>query len=149
MRVILKENVPHLGSIGDLVNVSKGYARNYLLPRSLVVLANENRVKEYEHLKKLLEAKRLADQATAREVATQIEGFSCTIKRKIGRNDRLFGSVSATDIFQELQRANIKVEKSMIKLSSPLKSLGVHEVSVKVHPDVSATLKVWIAKEGE
>src|SRR3954467_12338448 len=98
MLVILRENVENLGSTGDVVKVSDGYARNYLLPRSLVVAADENNVASIEHHKRMLEKKRLAQRANSQELAKKLEEFSCTISRKVGEQDKLFGSVSSSDV---------------------------------------------------
>ncbi len=147
MLVILRENVENLGHTGDVVKVSDGYARNFLLPRNLVVAADEKSIASIEHHKKMLEKKRLAERAVAQELAKKIEEFSCTISRKVGENDRLFGSVSAGDIADSLKAAGYKVDKRSLTLITPIKTLGVHSVSVKLEPEVSATLKVWVVKE--
>jgi large subunit ribosomal protein L9 len=147
MLVILRENVENLGRIGDVVKVSDGYARNFLLPRSLVVLADEKNVAAIEHQKRLLEKKRLAQKAHAQELAKKLEDFSCTLSRKVGENDRLFGSVSTSDIADALAKAGYVVEKRAIQLEAPIKSLGVHPVTVRLEPEVAATVKVWVVKE--
>lgn len=147
MLVILRENVENLGRIGEVVKVSEGYARNFLLPRKLVVAAEERNIAAIEHHKKMLEKKRLAQKATAQEMAQKLEAFSCTIARKVGENDKLFGSVSAADITDALKKAGFNVDKHSILLESPIKALGVHPVTVKLEPEVSAALKVWVVKE--
>src|SRR4051794_11327394 len=98
MLVILRENVENLGGIGDVVKVSDGYARNYLLPRSLVVAADEGNMAAVEHHKRTLEKKRLAQRANSVELAKKLESVSCTIARKVGEHDKLFGSVTVADI---------------------------------------------------
>src|SRR6476661_4955634 len=98
MLVILRENVENLGRTGEVVKVSDGYARNFLLPRKLVVSADEKNIAAIQHHQKQLEKKRLAQRATAQELAKKLEEFSCTIARKVGEHDKLFGSVSTTDI---------------------------------------------------
>ncbi len=147
MLVILRENVENLGRIGDVVKVSDGYARNFLLPRSLVVAADEKNLAVIEHHKRMLEKKRVAQVATAKELATKLESFSCTIARKVGENDKLFGSVTPTDIADSLKKAGFKIDKRTITLDSPIKSLGVHPVTIKLEPEVSASVKVWVVKE--
>ncbi len=147
MLVILRENVENLGTTGDVVKVSDGYARNFLLPRNLVVAADENNIATIEHHKKLLEKKRLAQRATAQELANKLEQFSCTLSRKVGEQDRLFGSVTSGDIADALKAAGFKIDKRSILLNVPIKSLGVHSVTLKLESDVTATLKVWVAKE--
>lgn len=147
MLVILRENVENLGRIGDVVKVSDGYARNFLLPRNLVAEADEKNLAAIEHHKRMLEKKRLAQVATAKELAQKLESFSCTISRKVGENDKLFGSVTTVDIADALKKAGHKVEKRTIVLDAPIKALGVHTVSIKLEPEVTAALKVWVVKE--
>ncbi|MCC7441207.1 MAG: 50S ribosomal protein L9 [Bdellovibrionales bacterium] len=147
MKVILRENVEHLGSIGDVVRVSAGYARNFLLPRRLVTIANEANVAEIEHNKRILEKKRAADRATAQGQAAKLSEQSLTFTRKVGKGDKLFGSVTAADIVAELGKAGFKVSKSQVVLDDALKTLGVHPITIKLQPEVTATVKVWVAKD--
>jgi len=147
MLVVLRENVENLGRIGDVVKVSDGYARNFLLPQNLVVAADEKNVAAVEHHKRMLEKKRLAQMASAREIAQKLEAFSCNISRKVGENDKLFGSVTTVDIADALKKAGHHVEKRSIVLDAPIRTLGVHSVTIKLETEVSATLKVWVVKE--
>jgi large subunit ribosomal protein L9 len=147
MLVVLRENVENLGSTGEVVKVSDGYARNFLLPRNLVVAADEKNIAAIEHHKRTLEKKRQAQMATAKELAKKLEEFSCTISRKVGENDKLFGSVSSSDIADAFKKAGFKVEKRTIILDAPIKALGVHSVTVKLESEVNATVKVWVVKE--
>lgn len=147
MLVILRENVENLGITGDVVKVSDGYARNFLLPRKLVLPADEKNVATLEHHKRLLEKKRLAQVADAEALAKRLEQFSCTISRKVGDQDRIFGSVSATDISAALKAAGYSVDKRSVSLDAPIKTLGVHTVTIKLQPEVVVTLKVWVVKE--
>ena len=147
MLVILRENVENLGRIGEVVKVTDGYARNFLLPRNLVVAADEKSIATIEHHKKILEKKRLAEMATAQELAKKLEAFSCTIARKVGEHDKLFGSVSSSDVAEALKAAGFHVDKRSVTLPSPIRALGVHPVTVKLEPEVSATVKVWVVKE--
>jgi large subunit ribosomal protein L9 len=147
MQVILRENVENLGRIGDVVKVTDGYARNYLLPRNLVVAADEANVAAIEHQKRTLEKRRLAQRSSSEELAKKLTEFSCTIARKVGENDRLFGSVNSGDIADALKAAGYRVEKRSVQMDAPIKTLGVHPVTVRLEPEVSATVKVWIVKE--
>jgi large subunit ribosomal protein L9 len=147
MLVILRENVENLGRTGDLVKVSDGYARNFLLPRSLVVEADEKNVAAIEHHKRMLEKKRLAQKELAQTQAGKLSEFSCTISRKVGEHDKLFGSVSSSDIVEVLKKAGFQVDKKAIHLENPIKTLGVYPVAVKLEPEVTATVKVWVVKE--
>jgi large subunit ribosomal protein L9 len=147
MLVILRENVENLGRIGDLVNVSSGFARNYLIPRKLVMVADPSNVKMIENQKKVLEKKRQVARSASEELAKKLNDQSVTIARKVGDNDKLFGSVTQSDIMDALKKAGHSVEKRMISLEQPIKALGVHTVTVKFDQDVSAAVKVWIVKE--
>ncbi len=147
MLVILRENVENLGHIGDVVKVSDGYARNFLLPRNLVVAADESNVRAIEHHKKALEKRRLAQKSAAEELAKKLNEVSLTLHRKVGEHDKLFGSVSTSDIADALKAAGFTVEKRAIHLDHPIKSLGVHPVTIRLEPEVSASVKVWVAKE--
>ena len=148
MLVILKENVENLGRIGEVVKVTPGYARNFLVPRKLAVPANENNITAIEHQKKMLEKKRSAEKLSAEELAKKISGFTCNISRKTGEKDKLFGSVTAQDIADTLKAGGIEIEKRSIHLKDAIKSLGVHNVEIKLLPEVTASLKVWVVKEG-
>lgn len=147
MMVILRDNVENLGRVGDLIKVSDGYARNYLLPRNLVVEADEKNIAAVEHQKRLLEKKRLAMKADAMSLAKKLEGFTVVLSRKVGEGDKLFGSVSTSDIADSLKKAGLTVEKRSLLLHTPIKSLGSHTVTVKLESEVTATLKVTVAKE--
>lgn len=147
MKVILRENVENLGKTGDIVKVSDGYARNFLLPRNLVFLADENNVKAIEHHKKSLAKKSEREKAEAQEVAKKLEQVSVNIARKVGENDKLFGSVTSSDIADALAKSGYKVDRRSIQLADPIKQLGVVTVPVKLATDVVAQVKVWVVQE--
>jgi large subunit ribosomal protein L9 len=147
MLVILKENVDNLGKIGDIVTVKDGYARNYLLPQQLVLVADQNNLKNVNHYKKILEKKRIAQIATAEALVAKLKDFSCTIKRKSGEQDKLFGSVTTADVADALVKGGYKVDKKQVHLSEPIKTLGVHMVDIKLSPEVTGQVKVWVVKE--
>jgi large subunit ribosomal protein L9 len=148
MLVILKENVESLGRIGDVVKVSDGYARNFLIPKKMVVPASEDNVAQVEHQKKMLDKKRSAEKLSAEELSKKISAFTCNISRKVGEKDKLFGSVTTQDIADALKAGGIQVEKRSIHMKEPIKALGVHNVEIKLLPEVVSTLKVWVVKEG-
>lgn len=147
MLVILRETIDKLGRTGDIVKVSDGYARNYLLPRNLVLIANEENKSALDHHKRVLEKKRLAEKGASEEVAKKLSEISCTITRKVGDKEKLFGSVGPADIAAELAKTGLKIEKRQIVLPDPIKTLGVHSVQVKLQSEVVATVKVWVVKE--
>ncbi len=147
MLVILRENVENLGQTGDLVKVSDGYARNFLLPRKLVVAADEANTAAIEHHRKALEKKRAAQHSVHEALAKKLADFSVNISRKVGENDKIFGSVSTGDIADVLKAAGFEVEKRQVQIDTPIKALGVHPVTVKLSPEVATSVKVWVVKE--
>jgi len=149
MKVILKENVVNLGRTGDLVNVSEGYARNFLLPRKLVVIAQEGNIKMIENQKKLLEKKRLANRAVTEQLAEKIAKVTVTLARKVGENDKLFGSVTSPEIVEALKGQGFTIERRMVQMAHPIKSLGVHSVNIELDSGLEVAIKVWVVKESE
>ncbi len=144
MKVILREDVPSLGNVGELVNVKDGYARNFLLPRGLALPANEKNARQIEHQKRLVEQRRLKLQKDAQAVADKLQSVSCTIPMLVGEQDKLFGSVTAKDIEEALQNEGVRISRKQILLAEPIKALGVYTVDVKLHADVVGKLKVWV-----
>lgn len=147
MLVVLRDNVENLGRTGDVVKVSDGYARNFLLPRNLVVAADESNLASIEHHKRSLEKKRQEQMVSAKEVAGKLEAFSCNISRKVGEQDKLFGSVTTSDIADALKKGGFQIDKRTIVLDAPIKTLGAHSVTIKFDHDVTANLKVNVVKE--
>ena len=147
MQVILRENVENLGRIGDIVKVTDGYARNYLLPRNLVSIADEKNVAQIEHHKRALEKKRMAQRGASEELAKKLADFSINVARKVGENDKLFGSVTVNDVAEALKKAGYTIDRHSIQLDHPIKALGVHPVTIKLDTDVEAKVKVWVVKE--
>ncbi len=147
MQVMLRENVENLGRLGDIVQVSDGYARNYLLPRKLVVVADQKNKSQMEHHKRILEKKRQAFKLEAEELAKKLSEFSCNIMRKVDGGDKLYGSVTTGDIAGALNKAGFQVDKKSIQLDVPIKSLGVHAVKIRLESDITAQMKVWVVKE--
>ncbi len=147
MKVILTEDVAHLGSAGDLLKVKDGYARNYLIPKTLAVIATTENVKHLEHQKRQIQAKLNKMKKDSESLAQRIENISCTITCAAGEEDKLFGSVTTADIYASLKNEGIEVDKKKILLDEPLKSLGIFSVPIKIHSEVTANLKVWVVKE--
>jgi len=147
MLVILIENIDNLGRVGDIVRVKPGYARNYLIPKNLVIVADEANVNSLEHYKRGLEKKREQGQMKAQELAAKLQEFSCTVSRKVGEQDKLYGSVTVGDISDAYKAGGFEIAKASILLDAPIKTLGVHAVRVRVHPEVIANVKVWVVKE--
>jgi len=147
MLVILRENIENLGHTGDVVKVSDGYARNFLIPKRLVLPADEKNLSTLNHQKKILEKKRQKEKSSAETIAQKLAEHSCTIARKVGDGEKLFGSVSNSDIAEELKKAGFDISKRAVMLSEPIRTLGVHQVKVKLLPDVQPTVKVWVVKQ--
>lgn len=147
MKVILSQDVRALGKVGDMVKVADGYARNFLIPRRLAMVATEERVKEFKHLKTVAEAKKKKASAVAKKMADKIAGVTVTIKLAAGENDKLFGSVTNSDIAKELDKAGFPVERRDIHIEEPIKVLGQYRVKVKIATGVEAEVKVNVERE--
>lgn len=147
MEVILRQAVENLGHPGDLVKVSAGFARNYLLPRGVAVAATEGNKKRIAQEKARLEAAEAARRQTAEEYASTVEQISLTFSARVGEEGKLFGSVTAADIAQQLVAQGHHIEKRQIDLHEPIKALGVYRVPIKLHADVKPEIKVWVIKQ--
>jgi large subunit ribosomal protein L9 len=147
--VILRENIDGLGIIGDIITVKAGYARNYLLPKNLVSVANERNVKELEHQKRQLARKLGKATKDAEGVKARIEKVICEFTQRAGEEGKLFGSVTSMDIEAKLREAGIEIDRKKIHLGEPIKSLGEHIVSIKLDAGVVAELKVVVNAEEE
>ncbi len=147
MKVILTQDMESLGLGGEIVNVAKGYARNYLIPRGMALEATEQNIKFTENQRKTIEIKRIKAKEEALKVKEKLSGVSVTIAQKVGEEDKLYGSVTTMDIADQLEKQGISVERRRIVLDKPLKSLGEFAVAVKIHPDVTASIKVVVVPE--
>lgn len=146
MQVILLEDVPSLGTTGDEVQVKAGYARNFLLPRSLAVEANTRNARAHQHRQQMVAARVEQRRRAALDLAGRVKETEVTITMLAGEEDRLFGSVTNRDIGDALAAQGIEIDRKRILLEDPIKALGVHTVQVRVHQDVTAELKVWVVK---
>lgn len=144
MEVILREDVPHLGHIGDVVKVRPGYARNYLLPRGLATVADKRNVRMLEHEKRLVEEKRKRALSAAEQVAKQLAAAKVTIAARAGEEGKLFGSVTNIDIERALGELGFTVERRRIRLDEPIKQLGEHVVPVTLTAGVQAEVRVTV-----
>lgn len=147
MEVILQQSVEHLGHPGDVVAVSNGYARNYLLPRGIAVVATEGNKKQIAQQKARLEAAEAARREVAQSQASIIEQVSLTFSARVGEEGKLFGSVTSADIVQQMEALGHKVEKRQVDLHEPIKALGVYRVPIRLHADVKPEIKVWVIKQ--
>jgi large subunit ribosomal protein L9 len=144
MKVILKENIDTLGHIGDIVKVAPGYARNYLIPKGLAIEATEKNAKALEHLKRQMEYKKNKVLEQAKALAARIEAISLNLAHQAGEEGKLFGSVTNMELAEHLKAQGIEIDRKKIVLAEPLKHVGEFTATVKLHPEVSANLKVNI-----
>lgn len=147
MEVILRKSVEGLGLPGDVLKVADGYARNYLLPMQLAVHATERNRRHLEHEKRIIEHQESKDKERAQEIAEQITGVTCTLSRRSGENDRLFGSVTSMDIAENLRSRGFDLERRFFELAEPIRELGVFMVPVKLHTEVVIELRVVVERE--
>lgn len=147
MEVILRQAVDNLGHPGDIVKVSSGYARNFLLPRGVAFEATPGNKKRIAQEKERLEAAENARRAAAQTIADRLAEVSLTFSAKVGEEGKLFGSVTANDIAHQLEAQGFtEVEKRMIDLHEPIKALGIYKVPIRLHADVKPEIKVWVIK---
>lgn len=144
MQIILREEVLNLGTIGDIVDVKAGYARNYLLPRGLAVEASTRNVRELEHQKRVIADKRLREQKSAAAVAQRLGAQALSFTRRAGEDGKLFGSVTNQDVHRELEQRGFTLDRRRILLSDPIKVVGDHQVTIHVGPDTRATVAVKV-----
>jgi large subunit ribosomal protein L9 len=147
MKVFLKEDVKNLGKIGDVVNVSEGYARNFLLPKKFAVEANPKNLKEYEHNKRIVQERAAKIRDASKAAADKLSALTLRIRAKAGEEEKLFGSVTAMDIAEAFKAEGFEIDKKKILIGEPIKRLGEYTVEVKVHSEVNATVKVQVISD--
>lgn len=148
MKLILKQEVSGLGGPGDLVEVADGYGRNFLLPQGKAMLATKGAEKQIAAIRRAREVRDVRDLGAAKELAAQLGGLTVTLSARAGDGGRLFGSVTTTDVVDAVTRAGgPKLDKRRIVIGSPIKALGTHAVTVKVHPEVDATVSLEVVPQ--
>lgn len=147
MKVILRQDFETLGKIGQVVDVKDGYARNYLFPRGIAYAALKGNVKALDEEKKNVEKKNLQELKAAEVLASELETVSVTIPVQVGEEDKIFGTVTTQMIADALKEKGQDIDKRKIEIEEPIKSLGIYGVSLKLHPSVSAKIKVWVVRE--
>jgi large subunit ribosomal protein L9 len=147
MKVILKDDVKGLGHMGEVVNTSDGYARNYLIPKNLAAEASTKNIKELEHNKKIIMEKAAKIKDASRASAEKLAALTLVIKAKVGEEEKLFGSVTSMDIAEALATQGFEIDKKKIHIDEPIKRIGEYVVHVKIHPEVSAPIKVHVVSE--
>ena len=146
MKVILKENIETLGHIGDIVKVAPGYARNYLLPRGLVLEATTRNAKALDHAKRQMQYKKDKVLEQARQFAARIEALQLILPHQAGEEGKLFGAVTNMELAERMKAQGVEVDRKKIVLAEPIKQLGEYIVAIKVHPEVVANLKVNVTR---
>lgn len=146
MKVILQQDVKDVGRVGELVNVSEGFARNFLFPRKLAAEATEKRVKEYEHLKRVADAKKKKALAERQALLAKINNITVSFKMQAGESDKLFGTVTTTDISKELQKMGFAVDRRDIHLAEPIKLLGQHKAVVHYGEGLEAKIQISVER---
>ena len=149
MQVILLERVAKLGQMGDVVNVKPGYARNYLLPQGKALRASDDNIKSFEHRKAELEAENLETRKEAQAVAAKLDGETYVVIRQASDGGALYGSVSPRDVADLLAEAGVKVEKRQIVIKTPIKTLGLHQALINLHPEVDVEVGLNVARSAE
>jgi len=147
MKIILIENIEKLGKIGDIIEVKDGYARNYLFPKALALEATSTNLRIVERKKQKQALKQEKIKQQAQELAKRLTSVSCTIALPAGEDDKLFGAVTAQDIVEALEQEGVAIDKKNIVLKQPIHRLGIYNVEIKLHPEVSQELKVWVIKK--
>ena len=147
MKVILQKDIHNLGDAGDVKNVADGYARNFLLPKKLVIPYNESSKKAIDHQNQVIKVKKEKRRKESEKTAQAFSGLTLTIKAKVGEEDKLFGSITAIDIAKQLKDAGFDIDKRRIHLDEQIKTLGEHNVSIKLEEGLTAQVKVIVEKE--
>ena len=147
VEILLMQDVKDLGTEGQVVRVTEGFARNFLVPKKLGAPVTDATRRQFAKLQKVREIERKAAEDKARAFAAEIEKGSYTISMKVGEGEKLFGSVTSGDIVKVIAAQGFEVEKHAVQIENPIKELGVYEVKVKVHPTVDAVIKVWVVQE--
>ncbi len=147
MEIILREDVQHLGKVGEVVKVKDGYARNYLLPKGLAYPATEANKKKIAYEGERVAKQRAAEKSAAETEATKLTDVQLTFSVKVGEENKLYGSITASDIQRKLEELGIHVDKRKIDLQEPIRELGDFQVGIKIHPDVRPQVRVTVVKE--
>ncbi len=147
MEVILQEDISTLGKAGEIVKVRDGYARNFLFPQKKAIKADRSNVKQLDHHKKVIANRQSKVMKAANELRGKLEGYVVHISKEVGEEGKLFGSVTSLEIAEQLKAGGFEIDKKMIQLSEPLRSLGDFEVSVRLFTDVVAMVKVSVVKK--
>jgi large subunit ribosomal protein L9 len=147
MKVILKEDIQDLGTMGDMVNVADGYGRNFLLPKKLAIPATKVNIKTVEHEKRLIKKRKGKILSEVTDIKNNLEKAEINIAAKVGENDKMFGSITSMDIEDKLKEIGFNIDRKSIMLDSPIKDLGIQTVKIKLHPEIIAEIKIDVVPE--
>jgi len=147
MEVILSQDVQSLGKLGDVVKVKDGYARNYLLPRKLVFEATPSNLKKIEQQEKKRKARYEEDKQEAKSFAEKLNKISCTLSVEVNDLDKLYGAISEADIAKALEVEGFSINKKNIVIEQPIGELGIFDVGIKLHPEVTTKIRLWVTKK--
>ena len=147
IEVLLMDQVEGLGIEGDIVKVASGYARNFLFPKGIATEVTEGKKRQIEKKRTERLAQLQKEKGAAEELAKKIEGIECTISTKIGENGQMFGSIGVSHILENLAKQGLEIDRTKVVLPAPLHELGVFDVTIKLHSEVTGTLKVWVVEE--
>ncbi len=149
MKLLLKEDVENLGNCGDEVEVKGGYGRNFLIPQGKALLATPKNVKQFAHQKSIVQRKTQKLIGEAKDFADEIAKVQCTVKKKVGEQGKLFGSVTVQNIHDLLHENGIEIDRRKIQMPDPIKSLGDYKIPIKLHPEVTAEINLSVVAEEE
>lgn len=147
MKVILRKNFDQLGKVGEIVNVKDGYARNFLIPRGIAYQATQGNIRALEEEKKQISKREAKELEEAQKLAVEMEKVSVTIPVKVGEEEKIFGTVTSQMIVDSLKEKGFDVDKRKVEITEPIKALGIYSVAVKLHSNVTATVKTWVVRE--
>lgn len=146
MRVILRRDFEALGKAGEQIEVKDGYARNYLFPQNIALKAVKKNIKRLEEEARLRDLKKNRALIKSKGLAEKLKSLSITIPVKVGEEDKVFGSVTSQEIAQQLQEKGYEIDKRQVLLETPIKALGIYDIPIKLHPDISTAVKLWVIK---
>lgn len=147
MKVILKQDFETLGTVGEIVDVKPGYARNYLIPKGIALKAEEKNIQILATERRQLELKVTKDKKSAEKLAEKLSEVSCTATVTVGEEDKVFGSVTSQIIADLLKDKGFDIDRKKISLDEPIKALGIYTIPIKLHTEVEAKIKLWVVKE--
>ena len=147
MEVILTQDVPLLGKTGDVVKVKDGYARNLLFPKKIAYIATPANLKHIQQLEKKRQDAYAADKAGAQQIAEKVSKTSCTVSVEVNDQEKLYGSITEIDVAKALEVEGFQVDKKQIKFEQPIEELGIFEIGVEIHPEVTAKVRLWVTKK--